>query len=233
MTALVAAMTLAHCSSATRSACAPGASVSCTCPGGAQGAQVCQSDGSGYEACVCQGAGSTTPTCAQAFDHLYAEECEAVVDGTDLTESQAIDFCTQSQTQVSGGSCPCGSDQDAYLSCASTLTVCGTCSDEFSAWDSCLNANAGCGSTPTCAQAFDNLYGEDCEAVVDGTDLTESQAIDFCTQSQTEVSGGSCPCGSDQDAYLSCASTLTVCGSCSDEFSAWDSCLNANAGCSP
>ena len=105
MSALVAAVTLAHCSSA--------------------------SSGS-------------TPTCAQAFDHLYSEECEVVVDGTALTESQAIDFCTESQTQVSDVSCPCGSDMDDYLSCASTITVCGSCSDEFSAWDACLNANPGC-----------------------------------------------------------------------------------------
>jgi hypothetical protein len=96
-------------------------------------------------------------------------------------------------------------------------------------------ASAACSSssgaaTPTCEQATPRLYGLSCMLVVDGNDLTESEALTACNQLQSDVDAGTCPCGSDLSATLSCWDTETACGNCENQLAALEACAKGCPG---
>ncbi len=95
-----------------------------------------------------------------------------------------------------------------------------------------LCASTHCGSqadAPTCEQAVGNLYAEGCSLSVGGSNISEGDAISGCMQSQTEIASGSCACGSQFDAALSCLGGIGQgqCTACVTEFAAYDACVSA------
>lgn len=86
LAALAAA--LAACSAAeTPTRCTPGASVSCTCPGGGTGGQVCAADGSNYSTCACTTDAGTTD--APAADVVAMIDVVDAGGGTDTGPTDA------------------------------------------------------------------------------------------------------------------------------------------------
>jgi hypothetical protein len=92
----------------------------------------------------------------------------------------------------------------------------------------CAVASAACSSSsatsPTCEEATPRLYGLSCTLVVDGNDLSESEALTACNQIESDVTAGTCPCGSDLNATLSCWDTEAACGNCENQLAALQAC---------
>jgi hypothetical protein len=86
---------------------------------------------------ACSSGSSAPPTCEEATPRLYGLSCMLVVNGNDLSESEALATCNQIQSDVAAGSCPCGSDLNAALSCWEAEPACGNCENQLAALQAC------------------------------------------------------------------------------------------------
>ncbi|HOX43975.1 MAG TPA: hypothetical protein PK668_10255 [Myxococcota bacterium] len=85
--------------------------------------------------------GEDAPTCASAMNHLYGEGCTMTVNGTAVSQSEAITGCND--MRVSAGNCGCTGQFEDALDCLSGIgssTECGGCDSFFSALNGCLSA---------------------------------------------------------------------------------------------
>jgi len=91
----------------------------------------------------CSSSGGSLPTCAEAIDHLYSIGGTVAVDGTPVSEADALSGCNSLQADIHAGTCTCNSQFDATLTCINSQAQVGTCENEWSALDSCT-ANSNC-----------------------------------------------------------------------------------------
>jgi hypothetical protein len=93
----------------------------------------------------------------------------------------------------------------------------------------CTLASAACSSSsssppPTCEEATPRLYGLGCTLVVDGNDLTEPEALTACDKIASDDAAGTCSCGSDLNAVLSCWEAQAACGNCENQLATLQAC---------
>jgi hypothetical protein len=79
-------------------------------------------------------------------------------------------------------------------------------------------------AAPTCEEATPRLYGLGCTLVIEGTDLTEPEALSACDRIESDDTAGTCSCGSDLNAVLSCWEAEAACGNCESQLAALTAC---------
>jgi hypothetical protein len=87
----------------------------------------------------------------------------------------------------------------------------------------CSSSSSGAGSA-TCAEATPRLYGLGCMLVVNGADLSESQALAACNEIASDDAAGTCSCASDLNAVLNCWESESACGYCETQLATLQAC---------
>ncbi len=103
------------------------------------------------------------------------------------------------------------------------LRVCGAVLTAGTVASTACSSNSS-SAPPTCEEATPRLYGLSCTLVVNGTDLSESEALATCDQIDSDVKAGTCPCGTDLNAVLNCWETEPACGNCENQLAALQAC---------
>ncbi|MDD5309634.1 MAG: hypothetical protein PHU25_20135 [Deltaproteobacteria bacterium] len=87
-------------------------------------------------------------------------------------------------------------------------------------------AVAGCKdeeSTPSCEEAMDNMYSQNCAMVVNDVQISKAEAINGCEDSANDVE--TCECQDEYDNMRECLAGLDACDDCATEFSKYNDCM--------
>jgi len=83
--------------------------------------------------------GEDAPTCTSAMNHMYGQGCTMLVNGTAVSQSEAITGCYENETVAN--SCGCGSLFDDALQCLADMdSSCTGCTEALAAWSGCQSA---------------------------------------------------------------------------------------------
>jgi hypothetical protein len=89
----------------------------------------------GFAAC-----GDKVPSCEEAMNHLYAQGCALTVNGTPISQADAISGCEE--TRTTAANCGCAGPYGDALDCLASVVPgnCEGCAAEFDAYNSCMSA---------------------------------------------------------------------------------------------
>jgi hypothetical protein len=144
------------------------------------------------------------------MDHMYSNGCALAVNGTNLSESDAMNLCTQWQSVINTNGCPCQGQVNAYLSCSNGIPTgdCGACSSQAMAMSACLGGDPSmCASGGGAAACPSGSYGGSCTDIqCTSTEVQASCRALNGTYVNTQLSLP-CPSVSNCNGQLTCTSS--------------------------